>query len=237
MAKNTDKANLEGNTFFTGLDVAPTNPTPKKGKKKEKPQVEIMGLSELSAIRHLKTMLEGLETAYESEVKEQIRNHFIYTGSKEGKRPDNFKGIAADADASCELRKRSTKSVLSDAEVDMLKKHGISFDITTDVVTTYLINPDYAKNAELMGKLDKALRNVESVPGDLFIKQVGKPIRTVTDETMNEIFDVEVSQAERDRLFDAVTVLATKCKYNNTSKAAVDLILPHLGLAEKKAKK
>jgi hypothetical protein len=110
---------------------------PKKGQKVE---VNIEGAGDLAAINALITALEGMKAGVEEQVKTQIRDRFEAEGNKMRVRPENFKGIDVNAVVSCELRKRSTKSVLSASEVETLKKDNIPFDRTIVKQGCFFIN-------------------------------------------------------------------------------------------------
>ena len=213
------------NAFFGGL----VKPDAKKAAKKKdtKRQVAIEELKSLSAINMVMKSLEGIKSSIEDEVKQQIRTNFLEVGKALKAKPDNFRGVDKDdresANASCEMKKRSTRSRLSGDEQELLDKHNISYSTEDDVTTTYLINPAYINDAELFNKLTAALVEI-GAPTDLFQSQVGTPISTVTDESVREVFAAKVDDETRELLMQTVTTISVKSKFNGKLQDAFNVL-------------
>lgn len=180
------------------------NAKPKTAKgKKDKVEVELQGLRDYALLSALIKNLETLKDTIEVEVKDQAFDKFVEFAN--GKRPENFRGTDGNASASVEVRKRSTRSTLSQEEQDLLTKAGVPFDTEIDVAGTFVINPTYLTDTVLMAKVEKALEGVKGLPADFIQKQ--EPVTRVvaTDESVDKAFATEDEDAIR-----AVTVLALK---------------------------
>lgn len=164
-----------------------TKPAPKKGKK-EKRQVEVAGLNEYAAFVAVEKALEGVKQALAANVKEQVVAEFVRAGSEKGVRPESFRGVDGEkASASCEMRKRSTRSGLSATEQEFLNEHGIAFEQTFDVEERFTINPKYAEDMDLLAKVSEALADI--VPDDFLEHQAPVSRHTVTDASVAEVYE------------------------------------------------
>ena len=187
--------------------------TAPKAKKpgKSKPEVAIEDLETLASIDAVMKGIEALRKTVESSVKDQMHDHFVAAGMDRGSKPDSFRGVEGNASASCEIRKRSTRSVLSAADVDLLTKNGIEFEVIEDVTETFVINPDYAGDSELLGKISEALGGIDGLPEDFIQHQAGVSRNVASNKTVDQVFAQKDEQAVRD-LMKVVTTLAVKPK-------------------------
>jgi hypothetical protein len=155
-------------------------------KKGDKGIVEITGLELVAALDAAEKAIKSLKTEARAGVDDQIRDHFISEGIRTGRQPDNFRGQEGKASASCELRKRSTASALTEVEVALLTENGITTEVIEDKTETYIINPSYLADSELMGKVAKLLAG--NVPLDFIQKQTSQKKTVVTDVSVIEAF-------------------------------------------------
>lgn len=198
---------------------AKTVKTGAKSKKAEKEVVQIDGLEHLAAINALIKSLEGLKKTFESDTKRQMTAHFVVKGRELKKRPENFKGVDGDAaEASCELRARSSASGLSAAEIEELAKFDIPTEEVVDTVDTYVLNPEYKDDQEVLGRVTKLLEGKKGIPADLFMKQEGRSKTVIAKEAMDIVF--QLANAEDTKaLLPIVGTLAIKSKLTDEQDA------------------
>jgi hypothetical protein len=182
--------------------VAVKLPAKKKGKK----EVEIAGLEDFVVIDSLIKTLEAVKATFEEPVKDRAKAEFLTADG--GKRPDSFTGLDGIAEASVQLRKRSSRSALSDEEAALLTAKHVPFDIVDDVPEAYAINPKYLTDSALLARIEK----VKGLPDDFVVKQVAQTRRVVSDETVDTVF----ARGLATELVDVVTTLAIRGKLNST---------------------
>ena len=180
-------------------------PEPKtKAKTKANDGVEVKGLEDYALIDALIKSLGAVKDTLAVAIKDESRELFVSV--KDKKRPPNLKAYDGDATASIQLQKRSTRSPLSTDEVELLTEHGIPYDTVEDRAETFVINPSYANDGALLGKIDKALKGVKGLPDDFILKQTSISKHVVSDESILTMFDKELA---RD-LVDTLCTLAVK---------------------------
>lgn len=183
----------------------PLNGKAKTSTKTVDTTVKVTGLEEYALVDSALKNLTTIKRTLEVQVKTTIRALFLE--NCHGKRPENFRGSEGRASASCELRKRSSASPLTDEEAALLDAHKIPYDVVSDTVETFVINPEHlewlSKNS---AKVEKALAGIKDLPVDLFMKQEAHPKRVVTDETVMAAFKCK----DVDAVLDTVTTLAIK---------------------------
>src|SRR4051812_33316371 len=91
-----------------------------KAKKADtKQEVEIKGLEKYAMIDALIVSLSSVQSTYETQVKTQMGAHFYADICTNRAKPDSFRGVEGAASASCEIRKRSTRSALTEAQCEV----------------------------------------------------------------------------------------------------------------------
>lgn len=175
---------------------------PAKASKPKKAEVEIAGLADLAAVDALIKSLMAIKETLEIDVKQQTLEQFKNQVAANGK-TENFRGIEADASASCEFRKRSSVSGLQAGEIELLERFNVPYGENVSVESCFRINPKYTGDSELLEKISVAISGIDSVPEDFIEFQQGVSKKVVTEETVNV--------ACRDpQVFDAVaTVIGT----------------------------
>lgn len=190
-------------------------------KKSNKEEIAIKGLEDLAAIDIAIGSLETIRETLEGSVKDVMAAHFVKTGEILGRKPENFRGVEGNAEASCELKRRSSRSVLSDDEVELFKKNNIPYETITDVEACFLINPKYTENAELLEKISNAIMSIEGIPDDLILRQTEKSRHVASDESINAIFKSKTAKS----LLKLATTMALKV---TSKKADVVEALDHV---------
>lgn len=167
---------------------AKTLKTATKSKKAEVETVKLAGLEQLGAIDAVMKALTALRATVEMDVKSGMTAEFIKRGMAKQTRPENFKGEEGIATASCQLKKRSSTSPLSDSEIELLTEAKISVETVDLVAETFVINPAYKDDQVLLGKIEKKLSTIKDLPEDFIMKQAGVS-RTIVGETaLDEVF-------------------------------------------------
>lgn len=132
-------------------------------------------LTTLASIKVLVKSLEGLAKTYDDKVKARMGEEFAKQAMATGKRPQNFKGISTKAEASCELRKRSSSNYLNDEEVALLTAMDIPIAeevLEEPVPERYFFNPEIAADEELAQKISECIAGIPELAGmDVLIKQ------------------------------------------------------------------
>lgn len=194
--------------------------TKKKGRKKAaRPEVSIEGLTDLAAVSDAIKALEGLKAALKDDVYEQITDTFVEDGLATHKQPVNFTGLDVGSTASCQLRKRTSRSFLKPAELELLEEHGISFEEHPD--TVFYINKKYEDDEVLMDKISKALDKVKA-PEDFLLCKPSK--FTTTDDSLREVFEEATNEEDLATLLGIVSTVATRVKYEGSVTDALDRV-------------
>lgn len=171
--------------MFSKNNVVATKKTAAKSKKRE---IEIEGLQSLAAVDSVIKSLLALKATLEEGVKSDVLEIFVRDGAALHAQPENFRGIDGVGEASCELRKRSTASELTEEEQRTLKRYEIPTTESVSVVETYVINPEYASDNKLLETVANALKKVKGLPEDLFQFQAGKSKTVVAEDSLAAVF-------------------------------------------------
>lgn len=222
----TEGRNLREGFTMGMFATAKTVKTATKAKKPTKASIEITGIEALSAIDHAIKALTALKETYEADVKSEVSTHFVKAGIEAGKRPANFTGTEGKATASCELRKRSSRSGLAEGEIEMLEAAGIATEIAEDVVDTFVINPAYAGDQDLLAKIEKKLSQIKDLPEDFILRQEGVSRRVVSEAALDQIFTLDEETVAA--LLPVVGTIALKPKFEAESLADVFQVIETL---------
>lgn len=220
-------------------------PEPKaKSKKSDKLVLEAESNVELfGAINAVVKSLEGIKDTLGDEIKEEGIDKFIALGRKGGidlpkdlpielrKRPDNFVFESENTRTSVELRKRTSRSPLSDDEIQALSDIP-GFDVDTiDVDENVLVEAKYIFNPALMTQenmklLSKLIGSEPSLAGIVQYQAESKTTtRMASDESINAAFRTKTADGTREAL-KILTVSALKPSLKNELglEPAIDLL-------------
>ena len=196
-------AKANANLFSTASTI---KVEPKKTSKADnKAKIEIEGLQDYTLVDSLEKNLKALKETLKGKVNEQMKEIFTRQSNK---RPDNFRGIEGSASASCEMRKRTIASVLTEEEVKALEKDGIPVGTEVTVPDRFIINPEHAANQELLQKISDAIRKVPGLPENFILHQPEQSSRVVTDKTLDKVCEKGLLPKH----FDKVATMAIKAK-------------------------
>ena len=187
---------------------AKTIPAKKPADKKSAAELRIMeGIEQYAAIDAAMKSLKAMAEVQAAAIKAEMANIFVTEGCAIKKKPANFKGTEGTATASCEMKKRSTASVLTEDEIALLVAQKLPIIEVVKTEEAFLINPAYTHNMEILAKVEEALADVD-LPEDFLMKQDKEAAMVVGDETVEALFKLNVEEAEA--LFSVVTTLAIK---------------------------
>lgn len=171
--------------LFTSARVIPTKqPRPKT----PTPTIELDGLGDYAAIVAVERALKSLKERARRRLDDSVSAQFTADGIRTQKCPKNFRGRDGDSRASCELRRRSTASALNDEEVALLDEYRLPHEELAGHVETFVINPLYASDAKLLGRVSRALSNVRGLPSDFIMAQQGSKKTVVSEESFDRVF-------------------------------------------------
>ena len=198
--------------FAKAATLAPVKTA--KGKA-EKKQIPIEGLEAYAKIGAAIKALEALQASYEPQVKAFAFNEMVLmTGSS---RPESFTGVDGIATGSMEFRKRGTNSALKGEEQALLQTHGIVPHKEVICQELFAINPKYAADALLLGKVEQALASI--VPEDFIVQQAEQSKMVVTDANVDEVFAArpKLNKDVFESLIKVVITQAVKPKLSETN--------------------
>lgn len=223
---------------------AKTVEAPKKPRKKgEKEIVTISGLDKYTALDTLMKVIEPLKESEERGIKDTMIDHFIKDAMETGQRPENFKGVDHHSEASCELRKRSSRSPLSPAELQVLKQSGISTEISIISPAQeeqFIINPEVVamveKDSRLAKEFSQALLGIKKLQGmDILLKVEAvaeESVQVVSDKSFADAAKIQ-SKDEMKQIMNIIGTPAIKAKLTTDKLEDVLEIIKKTGLSLK----
>jgi hypothetical protein len=210
--------------MFAAAAINAVVPEKPKTKKAEKPGVEMgEALQKVAAIDAIMTSLKGIREQYEGQVKDEMADRFVSEGVAIHHRPENFRGVNGLAEASCELRKRSTASAIAEEEVSEFVKAGIEVEEIEVTPEAFLFNPEILSNPKHKAKLSAAIAalDFDGVQPILYQPAVKKYV--ATESMIDAVFSKAKGKVAA-KLMSMVTVLGLKTKWNGSKKAAYTIL-------------
>ncbi len=204
---------------------AAAKPAPKK-KGKEKLQINLEALRQYTILDAVIKQATALQSTLKGEINEASFSTFTGLVGKAAERPSSFEGVSTGVTASLEVRKRSSASVLTDAEVELLKENDIVAEEKVITPFHFYINPAHVNNKDLLAKVEKALAKI--VPED-FIQQQDEVKKFVVNDTM---LDEAFKNGAPEEVLRVLTTLAVKAKFtedydqNNVVRDAFEIMQP-----------
>lgn len=183
--------------------------------KAEKKQIPIDGLLAYAQIGAAIKALEALQASYEPQVKGTAFAEMLMLAGNS--KPESFTGVEGIATGSMEFRKRGTNSPLKEEEQALLQTHGINPHKEVLCQALFAINPKYAADGALLGKVEKALAKI--VPEDFIVQQAEKSKMVVTEANVDEVFAArpKLNRDEFEELVKVVITQAVKPKLAETN--------------------
>lgn len=186
--------------MFSTAKKIEAKPTAKA--KKEKKQIAIAGMQDIAVLDAMIKAAVAMKTTLETSVK-AAGFTILYDGAN-GVKPESFEGIDRAAMASVQMRKRGTNSALNDEEIAALNSVGVQAHEEVITPGLFAINPKYAEDSTLLGKVEKALSKI--VPEDFIVQQAEVKKFVVSDEMLAEAFRTHKSAA----VVEIMTTMALK---------------------------
>ncbi len=159
----------------------------KEGKKSKTVEVPTKDIEILAALKTVVKSIEAEIAVVDASIKESICEYMVEKGCETESRPDNYKGIDNTSSASLQMRNRSSASALSDEEREVLDEHQISYDKSVMVPETFIINPAYATDMDILSKISDAISHL-NLPADFFLKQEEKVKYIVNENSVADVF-------------------------------------------------
>ena len=212
--------------IFAAATVIKSKEAKPKAKKNSKREVELgEKLTTSAAIGALLGSLGSIKETLDEELKQTMTDEFVAEAIKTQRRPESFKGVSDEASASCEIRKRSTRSVLSPEEVTILQNYGVEVETKTikeAVPERYIINPKAFAEPELLQEISNRLAGLETKDGEgLVLLQEAKKAVEAKVVGINALDDVSrkiKDEHKLERIFDIIAVNALG-KFNLKDKS------------------
>jgi len=191
-------------------------------------QIKLVGLQQLTLLDALIKQASAMQATLKVDITKEAFTHFVSVAGSLP-RPLACKGVDANdytSTALVEFRKRSSASVLSDAEVEVLEDAGLKPQAKVISPFLFAINPAYAHNKEMHAKLKAALDGL--VPDDFLVQCDEVTRKTVTDEMLDEAFNTGASE----QVLEILTTMAFKPRLstsydmNNLVTDALEVMQP-----------
>jgi hypothetical protein len=213
------KAKAKKNVFASAAVI--NQPEEKNKKKDNKREVDLgTNLDISAAIDALTTALNSIKETIDEEIKDKMTAEFVAEAHKTQRKPESFRGVSEKASASCEIRKRSTRSVLKPEEVDILRKYGLEIEtkeIKPAVPEHYVINPKALEDVELVEEISSRLEGLTTKDGQgIIMLQEGREAETaevVGNNILNEAAKKIKKKHILEKVFNIVAANALG-KYN-----------------------
>jgi hypothetical protein len=173
--------------------------------------IEMRHVKKIGALDWLITAATTLKDTFMGELKADMAEHFVDAGCTKKGRPDNFTGVEDNATASCQLRLKSSRSVLTDDEVALCEEMGVPYTVSDITTETFIFNPAYLGNAKLMAQIEAALAKIPGLPSDIIQHQAGKAVRIATDASIDAAF--KLSPEKCALILPVVTTMAVSPKF------------------------
>lgn len=166
-------------SIFTEAKVVAAPVEKEKKAKDEKREVNLgESLDTVAAISALTDTLESIKKTMDAQLKDLMTAEFVEEAIKTQRKPESFRGVGAHSSASCEIRKRSSRSVLKPEEVVILNRLGIKIDkkVTKEAIEEhYFFNPKAFNDPKLVQEISDRLDGLTTADGEgLMMKQEGR---------------------------------------------------------------
>lgn len=200
---------MAANLFEKAKAAQPAKP---KAKGKVKPEINVEDLRLYAALNAAQKTIETLVESLKESVNSQALEAFLNSQKK-----DSINGVDGDTNASLQLRKRTSRSVLSDQEQAVLAELGIDIEKSAD--SRFYINNRYAEDMDLLGKVSAALEGI--VPDD-FLGHTGDKY-VVGDKAVVQALELDDVDTRRDVL-KIVATQAARTKFGGTHEEMLQIL-------------
>jgi len=183
------------------------------GKKKStKPEYGVDSLRDYAALKNAQKQIEAALELLKEEVNEQAFAIFM-----DRRDPASFNGVDGDTNASLQLRRRTSRSVLSESEMAVLEQHHIDIMKTED--SRFYIDRRYSDDSEILGKVSEALDGI--VPDDFFGHTGDKFV--VGGEALSQTMKID-DDSDRAVVAKIVGTQAARTKFGGSNEEALEIL-------------
>jgi len=206
---------------FANAEVIPNATAPKSKTKKDRPEFDVKGLTNLAACRAVMAMLKGAEETFKAPIDARIFELYVDRAFATKSVPVNFTGIdevmdkdgkkqIASASGSCEMKKRSTASPLSTDECTILDNLKIPYEnvvVTPAIPERYFIDEELVQDADVRNAISEAIAKHPKLKGLTIIKKQA-PAEAVTKNVVTDASVIAACQLQdRDKMERACKVV------------------------------
>ncbi len=181
----------------------------------------IAGMEVYSAICSFEKAFKAVKDFYRRPVQAAVIDDFVRRGCRDGERPDNFDAEEGKGVASCQLKVMGSDKDLSEDALTACKLFGIPTHKITDKEKTFILNPEYAKNKEMIAKMDKALKG-KGFPSDLFLPQMEQSRLIVVETGLERVFSLTPDKAKK--ILPVAGSIAISAKYQGEPEEAFQVV-------------
>jgi len=200
-------------------------------KKKGKEQIQMgRDLDTYAAASAVLKSLEAVKAEYELKLKTTMAKLFSHIGIENRSKPANFEGIGPVSTASCEIRKRSSASVLTDDEANALREKGITLEEKVVREEAYLFNAAILADPVLRKKVSDALAKIDFGGVAPILHQEREVKNIVAEDGIDQLFKLSETEDQALGMLGMVGVLALKPKFDGTLSDAVALLETQAGV-------
>jgi len=201
--------------------VAVVTPQKRSTGKKEREEVDLgPDLDYLAALMVCGKAIAETAEQMQNALKHRVLDRFAGTMNQTKKRPESFVGSSGRATASCELRRASSASKLTEETVERLTRLGVPCDRKETVPARLVLNPAIVLDQRVLGIVAETLRNEPRLDGvTVVMKQEAEFYHAVAEDTI----EVLASKAQDDNSLElrqllekVATVVIGKFALKNT---------------------
>ena len=175
-------------TLFGRVPALPATTKASKAKR-QREEVDLgPGLDYLAALMVCGKAITETAEQMQQALKHQVLDRFAVTMQETGKRPESFVGTSGRATASCELRRASPASKLSEDTVQRLATLDIPYGRKETVAARLVINPAIVSDQDILRIVAEALRNEPRLKDvTVVMKQEAEFYHVVAEDTLDRL--------------------------------------------------
>ena len=217
--------------MFASAKKLPAAPAKAAKGKPSKPTDVIVGWEELAALDAAAKALASL-VEFKKGVLENgpVKDLLFERGLATGRKPESLSPVEGDGKGSAYIAKRSTRSPLSEDELETLEATVGAAEMPTYVETVedrpalLAVNPEYAGDAALLRKIDKALAGIKGIPEDFIVETEAVEKTVVSEEAVNAMFKLDAEKL--DAVFALLAGISMRPVYGASLEKAWEVIKP-----------
>lgn len=169
--------------FLAAPKVATPPPTSKKPKTVNYPMPNV---KKIGALDWLITAAESVMELFMMDLKKAMVSKFITDGCALKSKPSNFMGEEDGSTASCQLRRRSSSSHLTEDEVERCTELKITLGEKTLTEERYIFNPILLN--QYGPQIEEALKKIPGLPANIIEHQTERKVYVSTDDAIEAAF-------------------------------------------------